>query len=230
MHLPKKIFLLFGLIFILCACAKADHPGTTYGSGTIETNEIDVSAKVVGRIIFLGVKEGQQVSAGQIIARLDDLDKAAKDFARAEKLFQDKIIPADQYELAQKAKDNYLITAPISGTVILQELFQGEVVTPGTPIVTLADTNDLWVKIYIPELDIGRVKIGSPADVAVDSFPQDVFSGQVTYISDQAEFIPKNIQTKEERVNQVFAVKVKITNKDQKLKIGMPADVYIKEK
>ncbi len=228
MILPNKLILFFGLAIILCACTKADHPGTIYGSGTIETNEIDVSSKVVGRITFLGVKEGQKISAGQVIAKLDDLDKAAKDLARAEKLFQDKIIPADQLELAQKVKDNYLITAPITGTVILQELFQGEVVTPGLPIVTLADTNDLWVKIYIPEQNIGRVKLGASADVEVDSFPQEVFNGQVIYISDQAEFIPKNIQTKEERVNQVFAVKVKVTNKEQKLKIGMPADVYIK--
>jgi HlyD family secretion protein len=228
MPLIKKPLLLCCLALFLGACAKADHPGMIYGSGTIETNEIDVSAKVVGRINYLGVKEGQQVTAGQVIARLDDLDKAAKDFARAEKLFQDKIIPADQFEVAQKVKENYLIASPITGTVILQELFQGEVVTPGTPIVTLADTNDLWVKIYIPEKDIGRVKNGSAAEVEVDSFPQEVFSGQVTYISDQAEFIPKNIQTKEERVNQVFAVKVQVVNKDQKLKIGMPADVYIK--
>ncbi len=176
---------------------------------------------------FLHIR--QKVSAGQVIARLDDLDKAAKDLARAEKLFQDKIIPADQLEMAQKNKDNYLIIAPITGIVILQELFQGEVVTPGTPIVTLADPNDLWVKIYIPEKNIGRVRLGASADVEVDSFPQDIFNGRVIYISDQAEFIPKNIQTKEERVNQVFAVKITVTNKEQKLKIGMPADVYIKQ-
>lgn len=223
-----RLFLICCLPFLLCSCSEADHPGMIYGSGIIETNEIDVSSKVVGRITFLGVKEGQRVSAGQLIARLDDLDKAAKDFARAEKLFEDKIIPADQLEVAQKVKDNYVIIAPITGTVILQELFQGEVVTPGTPIVTLADTDDLWVKIYIPEHYIGKVKNGSMADIEVDSFPREVFSGRVTYISDQAEFIPKNIQTKEERINQVFAVRVKITNKEQKLKIGMPADVYIK--
>jgi HlyD family secretion protein len=227
MRLIKKLVLLSGVLSLI-SCNHADHKGQIYGSGIIETNEIDVSAKVIGRINFLGVKEGQKVSAGQVIARLDDLDKAAKDFARAEKLFHDKIIPADQLEVAQKVKDNYLIVAPITGTVILQELFQGEVVTPGTPIVTLADTNDLWVKIYIPEQNIGRVKLGASADIEVDSFPQDVFNGKVIYISDQAEFIPKNIQTKEERVNQVFAVKVMVTNKEQKLKIGMPADVYIK--
>jgi len=77
MPLPKKTILLISLAMIFCACAKTDHPGMIYGSGTIETNEIDVSAKVVGRITFLGVKEGQKISAGQIIARLDDLDKAA---------------------------------------------------------------------------------------------------------------------------------------------------------
>jgi HlyD family secretion protein len=216
-------------IMLLSGCNKwYPDKNSIYGSGTIETDEINISAKVIGRITDLPVKEGGQIAKGQLIARLDDLDKAEKDYARAEKLFADNIIPPDQLEQAQKIKDNFLIVSPISGTVIMQELFPGEVVTPGSPIITLADLNNLWVKIYIPEANIGKVKLGARAEVMVDSFPNYVFQGEVIHISSKAEFIPKNIQTKEERVTQVFAVKVAVKNLEDKLKIGLPADVYIK--
>ncbi|MDD5491693.1 MAG: efflux RND transporter periplasmic adaptor subunit [bacterium] len=229
MRLIIKMAIFLTVINFLAGCKNTDSNGRIYGSGIIETNEIDISSKVIGRISFLPWQEGQQITAGQVIARLDDLEKAEKDYARAKKLFADNIIPADQFEQVQKFKDNYIIISPASGTVIIQELFPGEIVTPGLPIITIANTDDLWVKIYIPEKDIGKVRLGAPADVLVDSFPKDIFSGVVTNISIKAEFIPKNIQTKEERVNQVFAVKIKVTNKEQRLKIGMPADVYIKE-
>ncbi|MFH1238979.1 MAG: efflux RND transporter periplasmic adaptor subunit [bacterium] len=219
--------ILAGLIFSGCNKWCPDK-NRLYGSGTIETDEINISAKVIGRITNLPVKEGDQVAKGQLIARLDDLDKAEKDYARAEKLFADNIIPPDALEQAQKVKDNFIIVSPMSGTVILQELFPGEVVTPGSPIITLADLNNLWVKIYIPEANIGKVKLGAQAEVVVDSFPNYVFPGEVIHISSKAEFIPKNIQTKEERVTQVFAVKVAVKNIEDKLKIGLPADVYIK--
>jgi HlyD family secretion protein len=227
MHVIKKLVILAGML-LLAACSNNGYKDRIYGSGTIETEEIDISSKVIGKISFLAVQEGQQVYPGQIIAKLDDLDKAEKDYARAKKLFADNIIPADQFEQAQKVRDQFIIISPASGTVIMQELFSGEVVTPGLPIVTIANTDDLWVKIYISEKYIGRVRLGTAADIQVDSFPQDVFTGKVVYISNKAEFMPKNIQTREERITQVFAVKVKITNKESKLKIGLPADVYIK--
>jgi HlyD family secretion protein len=81
----------------------------------------------------------------------------------------------------------------------------------------------------VSEKDVGQVQLGAAVDIIVDSFPQDVFTGVVTNIAAKAEFIPKNIQTKEERITQVFAVKVAIKNSNGRLKIGMPADVYIKK-
>lgn len=229
MPLINKLVVLAGLIFI-AGCGNNAYKDSIYGSGIIETDEIDISSKVIGKISFLAVKEGQHVYPGQVIARLDDLDKAEKDYERAKKLFADNIIPADQFEQAQKIKDNFIIISPASGTVIMQELQSGEVVTPGAPIITIANTADLWIKSYISEKDIGQVQLGAAVEVIVDSFPRDVFAGVVTTIAAKAEFIPKNIQTKEERINQVFAVKIAINNNSGKLMIGMPADVYIKLK
>ncbi len=119
------------------------------------------------------------------------------------------------------------IRSPIRGTVLVKDSEQGEVVSPGVPIVTIADLDDMWVKIYINEADLGKVKLGQPAKVWVDSFPEREFSGKVIYISDQAEFTPKNIQTREDRVKLVFAVKVGIDNEGGLLKPGMYADIEL---
>ncbi|MDD5686453.1 MAG: efflux RND transporter periplasmic adaptor subunit [Elusimicrobia bacterium] len=219
----------FMILLSLVGCIKTKEKNELYGSGTLETNEINVSAKVIGKISYLAISEGQSVTKGQIIAKLDDLAKAEKDYVRAQKLFSENIIPAEQIEQAQQLKDNYVLTSPITGIVILQELFEGETATPGMPIVTLADTKTLWVKIYIPEDKIGKVKLGSKAKVYIDTFPDKNFGGTVINISDKAEFIPKNIQTKEDRITQVFAVKVAVENPENQLKIGMPADVYIEQ-
>ena len=119
------------------------------------------------------------------------------------------------------------ILAPISGVVLVKDSEEGEVILPGVPIVTIADPNDMWVKIYIDEINIGKIRLGQHAALHVDSYPEREFSGKVTYISDEAEFTPKNIQTREDRVKLVFAVKVGIDNEGGLLKSGMYADVRL---
>jgi HlyD family secretion protein len=209
---------------------RVHYADRVFGSGIVEAEEINVSSKTIGRIVDLRVAEGQQVAAGQLIAKLDDLDIASRDLARAEKLYAQQAIPAEQYEKLQKNWGNYLIYAPISGTVILQSLRQGELITPGQPLVTLADMKNLYTKVYVAEDDIGEIHLGSTADLFVDAFPNKAFHGTVSYISAQAEFIPKNIQTKDDRVNLVFAVKIAVKNPDGKLKLGMPVDTWVFKK
>ena len=94
--------------------------------------------------------------------------------------------------------------------------------------MTIANLDEVTLTIYIPEDEIGKVKVGQTVEVSVDSFPGKVFEGRVNYIASEAEFTPKNVQTKKERVNMVFAVKVKIPNPGHELKPGMPADATIK--
>ncbi len=103
----------------------------------------------------------------------------------------------------------------------------GEMVQPGTPIVTLGDLSRPWVNVYVGERDLGKVRLGMAAQVTVDAFPDQPFPGKVTFVSDRAEFTPKNIQTPDERVKLVYRVKVEVETRDDALKPGMPADAVL---
>lgn len=101
-------------------------------------------------------------------------------------------------------------------------------IAPNTPVATLLEKDQIYVRIYIPETEIGRVHVGEKADVRVDSFPNTVFDGIVEQINQQAEFLPRNVQTREERVHQVFGVKIRINDPAGKVFAGMAADVKLK--
>ncbi|NJD68580.1 MAG: hypothetical protein C3F12_06975 [Candidatus Methylomirabilota bacterium] len=120
------------------------------------------------------------------------------------------------------------MSAPLSAIVLTKRAEQGEVVNPGFPIVILIDPDDLWLRVYIPESEIGLVKIGQEAAITVDSFPSRRFGGKVVEISSKAEFTPRTVQTKKERVNLVFGVKIRLDNHERLLKPGMPADTEIR--
>jgi membrane fusion protein YbhG len=114
--------------------------------------------------------------------------------------------------------------SPISGVVLVRSGEIGEVVNPGTSILTMADVENVWLKSYIPETDLSRVKWGQDVIVTTDLRPQKEYKGRISFISSQAEFTPKQIQTEKERVTLVYRIKVDISNKDHELKPGMPAD------
>ena len=117
------------------------------------------------------------------------------------------------------------LAAPVSGVVLSRSVEPGEVAAPGAPLMILAKLDDLKITVYIPEDRYGSVKIGQQAQVFVDSFPGETFTGVVVSIADQAEFTPRNVQTEEGRRTTVFAVELKVENPDGRLKPGMPADV-----
>jgi HlyD family secretion protein len=119
------------------------------------------------------------------------------------------------------------VFSPLDATVLTKAAEEGEVVAAGKPLVLLGDLDHPWIKVYVTETEVGRVKLGAPARILVDGFPQQPFRGTVSWIADEAEFTPKNIQTKEERVNLVYAVKVTIDNAQRKLKAGMVADAEL---
>jgi len=132
-------------------------------------------------------------------------------------------------ELIRTQIENFVIKSPLNGLVLSKNTEAGEVILPGVSLLTLGDLSRPWVKIYIKETDLGKVKLGQKAQVRIDTYPDKVFEGKVTYISNRAEFTPKNIQTKEERVKLVFGIKVSLDNPLQILKPGMPADVSLIE-
>jgi HlyD family secretion protein len=209
-----------------------------------------------------------------VSAQAADLDKAKKDFERADILYKNGAISASQFEAAQNAyntrtaqlknvqetlslvkegprkediqaaehrvqqvkailntseerlKDTVLF-APISGVILRKNVELGETLSAGTPAFTIGDLENPWVKVYVKENRLGQVKLNQKADVKVDSFKGKIYEGTVTFISSEAEFTPKNVQTEEERVKLVFGVKVKVKNENGELKPGMPADVKI---
>jgi HlyD family secretion protein len=120
------------------------------------------------------------------------------------------------------------LTAPYSGIIISRNVEPGEVVSPGREVLTLSDLSRVDLKIFVDETEIAKVRPGQKVDVKVDTFKDKVYTGQVSYISPEAEFTPKIIQTKKERVKLVYLVKVSIPNPDFELKTGMPADAYLK--
>ena len=118
-------------------------------------------------------------------------------------------------------------SSPIAGVVLVKSVDVGEVIAPGTAVVTVGDLDHPWLRAYIPETDLGRVKLGAKVDVKTDSFPGRIFNGRVTFVSSEAEFTPKQIETKDERVKLVYRIKIEIDNPQHELKSNMPADAEI---
>ena len=129
--------------------------------------------------------------------------------------------------LAQAQLSYGQLFSPVTGLVLSKNVEAGEYVSAGTPIVTIGKLDQVWLKAYIPENELGRVKIGQPVTITTDTFPGKIYKGILSFISSEAEFTPKNIQTTEERVKLVYRIKVTIDNPDLELKPGMPADAVI---
>lgn len=119
------------------------------------------------------------------------------------------------------------VAAPVGGTVLSDIVEPGEQVAPGTPVVTIGNLRDVWLRAYIPETDLGRVRLGTAAQVTTDSFPGKTYQGRVSYIASEAEFTPKSVQTEKERVKLVYRIRIAIDNPNQELKAGMPADAML---
>jgi len=119
------------------------------------------------------------------------------------------------------------LNSPVDSYVLTKSAEAGEVVQPGSTVFTVADLNDIWLTAYIIETDLGKIKLNQPATLKTDTFPNKQYQGRISFISAQAEFTPKQIQTPEERVKLVYRIKIAVTNTNQELKPGMPADGYI---
>lgn len=119
------------------------------------------------------------------------------------------------------------VVAPTAATVEVLDVRPGDLIAPNTPIATLLERDQIYVRIYIPETEIGHIRLGQKAEIHVDSFPHQTFSGVVEQINQQAEFLPRNVQTREERVHQVFGVKVRIEDTSHRVLAGMAADIKL---
>lgn len=157
----------------------------------------------------------QTLETKQLIQQLDILDSQIKQ--------ADAVLKQAQVQLSHTK-----LISPIDATVLVRAKEPGEVVSSGTTILTIANINNVYLKAYVPEPMIGKIKYGERVEVKTDSFPNKTYSGKIYYISKQAEFTPKNLTTKEDRVKQVFMIKISLDNENQELKPGMIADGMIK--
>lgn len=120
-----------------------------------------------------------------------------------------------------------VLHAPNAGVITVRQAELGEVVSPGSPVVTLADLDHVWLRAYIAETDLGRIHFGQPATITTDTYPGKPFHGLISFISSTAEFTPKSVQTYKERVTLVYRIKIDIDNPNHELKPGMPADAHL---
>ena len=119
------------------------------------------------------------------------------------------------------------LRAPFSGVILTRQTELGEVMQPGTPVVTLADLDHVWLRAYVAETDLGRIRWGQAATVHTDTYPDRAYPGQISFIASEAEFTPKSVETHKERVTLVYRIKIDVSNPNHELKPGMPADATI---
>ena len=162
-------------------------------------------------------------------AALDDLKAGARpeDIAVAQAAVKQAQAGVDALRVQ---RDKMILVAPLAGMVTERTVQVGETLAPGASVLKIANLDEITLTLYVAEDAIGQVKLGQAVDISVDSFPDKTYQGRVSHIATEAEFTPKNIQTKEERVNMVFAVDVRVPNPEHDLKPGMPADAVIRTK
>ena len=316
----RRLILMLAVFTLAAGCGRHEEDGRLKLTGTIETTTVAVSFKVPGRLKERLVDEGQQVRAGQVVARLEDnelrdadnaavaeqraaqaaladlkagsrkeeiaaaaatlagltaeADRAGRDARRAEALFHKEVIPRKELDAARAARDataaavregeerlrltqigprpdavkqaqarlqaaeaaraladshlaDAVLTAPLSGTVLAKHAEPGELLAAGSPVITVARLDEVWVRAFVPETQLGRIKLGQKVSVTSDTWKGRSYQGTVSFIASAAEFTPKNVQTEQERVKLVYRIKVTIANPQQELKPGMPVDLVI---
>jgi HlyD family secretion protein len=194
-------------------------------AGAISKKDVELQQNKLNSI-----KAQHESAKAQIDAAQASLDQALAGFTEPLVIAQKSAvdIAKQSVKTAELTLEKLEIKSPMNGRVFYRHVEPGQVVNAGTRILTLVGPEDLWVKVYVPETELDLVKLGGEALISVDAYPNQEFSGEVQYISNQAEFTPKNVQTREERTKTVYAVKVRITEGKDVLKAGMPADVFFR--
>ncbi len=185
--------------------------GSVTAQGTLEAREVSISSEVAARITSIPVAEGQSVLAGDVIVRLDDA---------IPRLQYQLAGPADQRILALQL-EHYAIRAPRAGIVARRSAQPGEVAVVGAPLMVLHDAADLDLTVYVLQRDLGRIYVGQPVAIEAAALDRKRYVGEVTSVAGKAEFTPRNAQTVDDRLNQVFAVKAHVANPNLELKPGM---------
>lgn len=124
--------------------------------------------------------------------------------------------------------DDTSVASPVDGVVLIKSANRGEILAAGTPVLTVGEIDKPWFRGYVPQTLLGRVRLGMPVEVSSDSYPGKIYPGRISFISSEAEFTPKQIQTQEERVKLVYRIKVEVENPRRELKLNMPVDALVR--
>lgn len=311
----------YAVYYYFTVYSTPEDPNVLITSGVIEAVEVRVGSKISGQITELLVEEGDEITGGQLVARIEtddlmiqlegakaaverskallkdlerglrpeeieqlekivqlkeaNLERAKLDHERKKRLAEASALPRHEADISrtlmeaaqkdletsqeqvriarlgsredqisaarwairqaesavsqleQRISDSEIVS-PISGRVSIKNMEQGEIVRAGSTIITLVDLDRPWVRVFIPENKLGRVKLGMQAEIISDTFPDKTYQGIIRNIATEAEFTPKNVQTQEERIKLVYAVKVYVDNPNQELKPGQPVDAVIR--
>lgn len=197
--------------------ADSARAESLFAKDEISAQERDLAATAVKRAtaVFLAAQQRfQQAEEGN---RKEDIAVARANVKQA-----NANLGLSQVNLAYT-----VLRAPSDGVITVRQAELGEVVSAGSPVVTLADLDHVWLRAYIAETDMGRIRWGQDVTVTTDSSPNERFHGRISFISPNAEFTPKSVQTYKERVTLVYRIKIDLDNAAHELKPGMPADAHV---
>lgn len=211
-------------------------------SGTIEATKVDISSRISSVIASYNIKEGDSVQKESTLIKLAcediELDSqiSERDYQRGYKLVRSGSIPQETYDHLKNKRDDAAlklswcsIKSPLKGTVLNTYKEAGEWVAPGTKLLTLADLEEVWAMIYVPQDIVVKFQLGMKIKAQLPELPGKYFEGHVSKISNEAEFTPKNVQTREERTRLVFGIKITFPNSENILKPGMTIETELRE-
>ena len=209
-------------------------------AGTVEATDVSLSPRISSTISTVTVQEGEVVVPGETLVELgcEDLKLAAgiaaRDSSRSERLFKEGSTPFETFDRDRNRRDATAlavswcrIASPIHGTVLARLHEPGEWASPGVNLLTLADLDSLYVYIYVPQTVLYTLKPGQELQAFLPEAGDKPRKGRIAFIRPEAEFTPKNVQTREERTRLVYGVKIYLDNADQALKPGMPVEVQL---
>lgn len=233
-----KRHVALGVIALAAAIYFILPTGESIYVGTIEVTEVDVAARVRSQIAERVRDEGDTVKTGDVLYRLTcedqtvDLEKAGNDFTRAEKLLSSGNMSPEQYdsyrrnyEIAKLNVEWCAVKSPIDGTILTKFHEGGDYVYTGTKLMAMGDLTDVWAYVYVDQPLLVSISIGEEVTGVLPELGSKLIQGRVIHIKDEAEFTPKNVQTRKERTRLVYGIKIKFDNSENLLKPGMPIEV-----
>jgi len=237
----KRLMIILVLLFIVCiGFIVYKNTKRFYYAGTIESTKVDVPARVASVIASKDVKEGDKVDAGKLLFSFscEDIkiadEMALTDYTRAEELYKVGSMPKETYEHAKNKKDDATlksswcnVVAPSKGTILDTYKEVGEWVSPGAKLLTLSDLSEVWAYIYVPQTMLAKISTGMKVKAYLPELNMKEFEGTITKINSEAEFTPKNVQTREERTRLVYGVKITFQNSEEILKPGMSIEAKL---